>query len=264
MDKDAYKRLQAKKVYGALMGKDIRSILKRELLTNFGFENMGAIADILIERFIELYKAHTSRKDDLMPYQTIVLSVDKNQRRGKGKTMAMTRLKPVVLTLMTLEERQRLVNGESITQLRPDIVTRMMQEAYSQGGVLSFNDITMLTGLSVGGVSQAKKSFLKKQPETEVPHAGTIFDMGPTLSHKKQIIQEYLKCLLTQSIAEQTKHHPANVDKYISDFNRILELVDDNKNEQQISFITGLSRSLVKEHVKLIEEFRVKKKLFIY
>lgn len=262
MDKDAYKRLHAKKLYGALIGKDIRSILKRELLTNFGFENMGAIADMIVERFLELYNSHTSSKDNLLPYQTLVLAVDKNQRRGKGKTMAMTKLKPVVINLMTLEERQRLVNGESITQIRPDIVTRMMQEAYSQGGVLSFNDITMLTGLSVGGVSQAKKSFLRKHPQIDVPHAGTVFDMGPTLSHKKQIIEEYLRCLLTQTIAEQTKHHPTNVDKYICDFNRVLELVDDNKNEQQISFITGLSRSLVKEHVKLIKEFRYKKKLF--
>ena len=97
MDKNGYRRLHQKDAYGALMGKDLRSILNRELITNFGFENMAAIADLLIERFLAIYKEHTKSKAELLPYQTIVLAVDKNQRRGKGKTMAMTKMKPVII-----------------------------------------------------------------------------------------------------------------------------------------------------------------------
>jgi len=263
MDKNAYKRLHQKEAYGALMGKDLRSILKRELITNFGFETMGAIADLLIERFLAIYKEHSKSKEELLPYQTIVLAVDKNQRRGKGKTMAMTKMKPVIINLMTLEERQRLVNGESITQIRPDMATRMMNEASEQGGVLSYNDVTMLTGLTTGAITHLKKSYLKKNPDKFIPHSGTVFDMGKTLTHKKQIIEEHLKCLLTKDIAKKMNHHPVNVDVYINNFNRIFELYEDSKNERQISFITGLSISLVKEYVELINEFNVKKKLKI-
>jgi len=69
--------------------------------------------------------------------------------------------------------------------------------------------------------------------------------------------------LLTKDIAKKMNHHPVNVDVYINNFNRIFELYEDSKNERQISFITGLSISLVKEYVELINEFNVKKKLKI-
>ena len=255
MDQDAYKRLRAKENYGPLLDKDIRSVLKRELMNNFGFDYMGAIADLLIARFLNIIQQHTKPKDQMQPYQTIILAVDKNQQRGKGKTMAMTKLKPAVVNLMTTEERQRLVDGESIKRIRPDMSTRIMKEVDAQGATVAYNDLTLLTGLTIGGVQHLKRRYLKQHPDDHIPHAGTVFDMGTTLTHKKQIITEYLKCLLTKDIAEKTKHHTTNVDKYISDFNRIFELFEDGKNENQIAFITGLSRSLVKEHVKLIKEF---------
>ena len=111
--------------------------------------------------------------------------------------MAMTKMKPVVINLMTLEERQRLVDGESITKIRPDMVIRIMKEVESQGAVLSYNDITLLTGISAAGVYRLKESYLKNHPRDYIPHSGTVFDMGRTISHKKQIIEEHLKCLLT-------------------------------------------------------------------
>ena len=255
MDKDAYKRLTAKENYGPLMSKDIRTVLKRELMTNFGFESMGVIADLLIDRFLNIIQQYTKPKDQMQPYQTIILAVDKKQRRGKGKTMVMTKLKPVVVNLMTVDERRRLVNGESIRNIRPDMVIRIMKEVDAQGAAVAYNDLTLLTGLTIGGIQSIKKQYLKNHPNEYIPHAGTVFDMGTAVTHKKQIITEYLKGLLTKDIAEKTKHHTANVDKYISDFNRVLEMYEDGKNEKQIVFITGLSRSLVREHLKLIEEF---------
>jgi hypothetical protein len=261
MDTGIYKRLHAKENYGPLLEKDIRTILKRELLTNFGFDNMGAIADLLIDRFLTIIQEHTTTKDQIQPYQTIILAVDKKQRRGKSKTMAMTKLKPVLINLMTIEERQRLANGESIRNIRPDMAVRIMNEVDVQGATVAYNDVAMVTGYTIGGVAGLKKDYLKKHPDAYVPHAGTVFDMGNTLTHKKQIITEYLKCLLTKDIAEKTKHHTSNVDKYISDFNRILELYEEGKEENQIVFLTKLSRSLVKEHIKLINEFIDKKKL---
>lgn len=261
MEQVTYKRLNAKENYGPLLAKDINSVLKKELMTHFGFENMGAIADILIERFLKIIKKYSISKDVIVPYQTIIFAVDKNQRRGKGKTMAMTKMKPAIVNLMTPEERQRLVNGESIREIRPDMIIRIMKEVDLQGATVAYNDLTLLTSLTTGAISHLKKRYLKKNPTDYIPHAGTVFDMGTTLTHKKQIIEDHLKCLLTKDIAAKHNHHHTNVDKYISDFNRIFELYEDNKNEQQISFITGLSKNLVKEHVKLIKEFLSKKKL---
>jgi len=261
MNSDYNKRMYAKKLYGPLLDKNLRSVLKRELLTNFGFGTMGAIADLLIDRFLKIIEESTRPKESLLPYQTIVLAVDKYQRRGKGKTMAMTRLKPIILNLMTIDEQRRLADGETLRTLRIDMCVRMMKEADAQEAVLSYNDFAVLTGVSPNGVGLAKKEYLRQHPDEIVPHAGTVFDMGTTLTHKKLIIEEHLKCLLTTDIAAKTDHHSSNVDKYIGDFNRILDLYEDGKDEKQIAFLTGLSRSLVKEHVALIQEFKATHKL---
>ena len=261
MDREAYKRLITKKQYGALQSKDIRSVLKKELITNFGFENMGAIADLLIERFLSIVEEYTKPRDKMMPYQTIILAADKNQRRGKGKTMAMTKQKPVVVNLMTREERLRLINGESIRDIRPDMIVRIMKEVDLQGATVSYNDLTLLTGLTIGGIYHHKKRYSEKHPDENIPHAGTVFDMGRTLTHKKQIIEEYLKCFLTKDIASKCKHHHTNVDRYISDFNRVFDLYEEGKNERQISFLTSLSTSLVEEYIEIIKEFTKEKKL---
>jgi len=261
MDKEAYKRLDTKKQYGALLSKDIRSVLKKELITNFGFENMGAIVDLLIERFLNIIEEHTKSKEKMMPYQTVILAADKNQRRGKGKTMAMTKQKPVVVNLMTREERLRLVNGESIRDIRPDMIVRIMKEVDTQGATVSYNDFTLLIGITIGAVYHYKKEYLEKHPDEYIPHAGTVFDMGRTLTHKKQIIEEHLKCFLTKDIASKCKHHHTNVDKYISDFNRVFDLYEEGKNERQISFLTSLSLHLVEEYIEIIKEFTKEKKL---
>jgi len=261
MNADYRKRLYAKKIYGPLLVKDLRSLLKKELLTNFGFDNMGAIAELLIDRFLKIIEESTRPKDRFLPYQTIVLAVDKYQRRGKGKTMTMTKLKPIILNLMTPQEQRRLADGESIRSIRVDMCVRMMKEANAQGAVLSYNDFTVLTGVSINGIAQAKKEYQRQHPNEMIPHAGTIFDMGMTLTHKRQIIEEHLRCMLTQEIAKKTEHHHSNVDKYIGDFNRVLDLYEDGKSVLQIAFLTDLSRSLVKEYIDLIQNFKATHKL---
>ena len=47
-------RLHKKAVYGPLTKQTLQAVLKRELLTNFGFENMGVVADVLIQRFLAI------------------------------------------------------------------------------------------------------------------------------------------------------------------------------------------------------------------
>jgi hypothetical protein len=47
-------RLLKKATYGPLCQQTLEARLKRELLTNFGFEHMGVIADVLIQRFLSI------------------------------------------------------------------------------------------------------------------------------------------------------------------------------------------------------------------
>ena len=68
MSTQTQKRLSNKAIYGPLTQKTLHSALKRELLTNFGFENMALIADLLIDRFLAIVRE--------CPDETLTLTVD--------------------------------------------------------------------------------------------------------------------------------------------------------------------------------------------
>jgi hypothetical protein len=155
-------RLSQKALYGPLCQQTLEAVLKRELMTNFGFENMAVVADVLIKRFLAIIETYAPSQKRLRPYQALVLAVDKNEKFGYGKRMERCRLVPVFVTLITPEEFQKLADGTPLRKLRSKIAGRIIKEAYDQGGVLSFNTVGLLTGLcSMSTVSRAVKKFYK-------------------------------------------------------------------------------------------------------
>ena len=249
-------RLSQKVIYGPLAQKTLKNLLKKELITNFGFENMHIIADTLINRFLKIINDCSLEKERIKPYQTIVFAVDKHQRLGYGKTMSQTKLIPVTINIITHEELMELSSGKYLKDLRPKMVARILKESYTQDGVLSLNDVALLCSLPNATIKKAVSDYYKEHPDEILPHIGTIFDCGATMTHKRKIIQLYLSGLLTKEISEKTNHHPFNVDNYISSFEQIRGLYEEGKNIQQISFFTKFSQSLVKEYIQIIKELK--------
>ena len=48
-------------------------------------------------------------------------------------------------------------------------------------------------------------------------------------------------------------HHPSRVQRYIDDFQRVAELLDQGVVQSRIPYITGLQPSVVKQHIELYE-----------
>lgn len=250
-------RLQKKAVYGPLCQQTLEAVLKRELMTNFGFENMGVIAGVLIQRFLAIIEEYAPGQSRLRPYQTLVLAVDKNEKFGYGKRMEQCKLVPVIVNLITPEELQELADGAKLRELRPRIAARILKEAYDQGGVLPFSTVGLLTGLhSPETVSRAVALFYEQNPDVVLPHSGTIFDMGRTLTHKKAAVLLKHQGLLTQEIARRINHHPSAVDRYNNDDERVGQLWEEGKSAEMISFITGLSIEVVQEYIAIRQELR--------
>lgn len=250
-------RLHKKATYGPLSQQTLEAVLKRELLTNFGFENMGVVADVLIQRFLAIIEEYAPSQKRLRPYQTLVLAVDKHEKFGYGKRMEQCQLVPVVINLITPEELQELADGAKVHELRPRIAARILKEAYDQGGVLPFSTVGLLTGLhSVTTVSRAVALFYEENPDVVLPHSGTIFDMGPTLTHKKASVLLKHQGLLDLEIARRMNHHPSAVARYNNDDERVGQLWEEGKSPEMISFITGLSLSVVQQYVEIRQEMK--------
>lgn len=247
-------RLHRKATYGPLSQQTLHAVLKRELLDNFGFEQMGAIADLLITRFLHLVDTYAPTAERLRPFEVLVLAVDKGERFGYGKSMERCRLVPVRLRLVTPDELQELVDGTPLLDLRPRMAARLLHEAYRQGGVLSYHTLGLLVGLrSVGGASRLIAAYREAYPEDVPPHSGTIFDLGRTLTHKEQAVLLAEQGLLEQEIARRLHHHPGAVARYLNDNARVLTLHQQGTDVEMISFLTGIARSVVLEYIALHE-----------
>ena len=255
MDRQAHQRLSNKAIYGPLSQKTLRSALKRELLTNFGFENMELIADLLIERFLAVMTEFSAAPGQLQPYQTMVIGVDKRERFGYGTPIANVRLKPAIVSLITPGEMLELAQGTPLRALQPGMAARIIKEAYAQDSVLTLSMVGLLLGVSQTTVCRWIKQYKTSHPDEVLPHAGAIFDLGRTQTHKGPILMLHYQGLLTQEIARRTNHEPHRVDKYLQDHHRIVTAHQAGHTFDEICLLTGLSPSLVREHLDWYQRF---------
>ncbi len=241
-----------KQMYGGCLQKNLKNIFKRELVENFGFSDKLAIADLIVDRFMELYDLYAPPADRVKPGQMVWLAVDVDDLPGRNKTMAMTKLKPVILTVTDEHDLWRARKGEHPRRMLPDIIARIMMEAFDQGGVLSQYDVAVVTGRSLAYVGRAIKQWQEEHGKT-LPSRGTIHDLGSSTTHKKEIVALYLQGYRTSEIARKTGHHPVNVDRYVKDFKRVLMLAKDGRDPYEIAFFTRMTETLVREYLSIIE-----------
>jgi hypothetical protein len=57
-----------------------------------------------------------------------------------------------------------------------------------------------------------------------LPYHGTIHDIGLTLTHKKIIIQQFVRNIPTPEIGRRTSHNEEAYDRYLMGFKKVLKL----------------------------------------
>lgn len=226
----------AKALYGPSQQKSLHNLLKRELVLNFGFENKLKIADVLIESFLEIIERYGQDKQKLQPYQIVWPAVDKDDYPGYGKTMAHTKHIPVVLTLWTPDELEKLAQGQNLNSLNAQRVARFHKQAFEQQGILSNIDTGLILNLSHSRTSQLKTQWEKEHNES-LPSRGSYHDLGLTITHKRKIIELHLQGLMPSEIARKMNHDPKCVDRYIRDFERTLPFFEEGQSIAKNSFL---------------------------
>jgi hypothetical protein len=245
------KRLYAKAQYGALQGKNLRNVLIRKLIKEYGYDNKLRIAEVLVDDFLDAMEEYTPKQGRLKPGQLVWYAVDVKEQHTQGKKLKDVKLVPVKLTVIDEEDLKNYADGMSSKEIRRSRMVRMFREAKEQGGVLSQTDMAVLLGYRVDAVS---KNLLEIRKESGlVPTRGSVHDLGRTITHKKEIINLYLQGYLTPEIARLTKHDATNVDRYIRDYERVKALVG-KFDERMISHLTKLTKTIVREYLDIIRE----------
>jgi hypothetical protein len=85
-----------------------------------------------------------------------------------------------------------------------------------------------------------------------LPYRGTIQDVGPALTHKRIIIQNFVRSIPTPEIARRTSHSEEACDRYIKG-SKVLKLHSDGILAENIASELEMSKSLVGQYVEIIE-----------
>ncbi len=79
-------------------------------------------------------------------------------------------------------------------------------------------------------------------------------DIGKGVSHKSQIVQDYLAGYTYSEIERRRRHSVGSIDRYCQGFTRVVRLNHKNFSVTDIRLTTGLSERLIGEYLALYEQ----------
>jgi hypothetical protein len=210
----------------------------------------------LVGAIAELVHAHFPSTSHLGQGQIRWTAVHKDERSSYGKTISQSRLTPVVLDLLPTSEIEARAQGAKLREVKKEAVARLFTQTYQQSGVLTNAEVALLLKLSAGTVGTYRREW-EKQHERLLPTRGSIHDMGPTLTHKKIILQKLIfEGKTVEVVCRETDHSPEAVLRYATNFKQVLMCQSKGLDVTQTAFATKLSTRLIEEHRALAEQYR--------
>lgn len=172
----------------------------------------------------------------------------------KSRNHDQRHFQPVVLTLWTPQDQvMPLLTTRDLKRLKTVQLERITREAWKQDGVLTALDLEWLLGISGATIRKILDAYREKFGII-LPTAGTVLDMGRTLTHKTFVVDLALSGFNTQEIAARICHSPVAVDNYLRLFERVLLLKYYRFPVAVMPRVTGFSKGLLNEHLKLVDK----------
>lgn len=236
-----------------LKGKSLKHIVLDRFLNHYGYDKgtvtASAIADDLL-LLIEQYYRFTDNSF-LKHGQLVWLAVPLDEFPAKGKSMAQTILKPVVLDIITDSDLEDIKNALHHREVRIKKIERWTHQAFDQGALLSQLDLAVLLNVNVATASDYVREF-ESLYDRKLPTRGNIQLIGGGQTHKQEIIALYLKGYLAPTIATKTNHSLEAVERYIRDFEAVRLLAPKFDDVDTISRIIRLASRVVRQYLDLI------------
>jgi hypothetical protein len=113
--------------YGPVASKNLRGVLRQELLCNFGFEHMFLMADVLIDRFLEIIQDAEAIHGPLEPFHTVVYGYDSLKKFTYARQPYRVHLRGTRVSIITADEIAQLIAGASLPSLRSHIAVRILR-----------------------------------------------------------------------------------------------------------------------------------------
>ena len=128
---------------------------------------------------------------------------------------------------------------------------RLSTAAKAQGACLNQADIAFLLGVEVGVIQR----LMQANPKVVLPLRGNVMDIGPGLTHVRQIISLYLQGYTETEIKHRTGHSYESIEEYVRAFSTVVTLADRGMPAPLIRQAMRCSAKLVETHLALYREY---------
>lgn len=243
-------------IYSPVENKTFRSALINFLQKEFPQMGGPMIMELFSDKLETLIEQFYPPAKHLKMGQILWFAVAKDDKPSYGKSMAKTRIVPVILTLISYNDISRLKNNKPMTTIKRDMIARLYKETDQQGGTLAETDISLM--LMISRPTVAKHTLIyEKEHQTALPRRGTVHDMGTSMSHKRLICKKRkIDKKSTSMVARETKHSPEAVERYSLNLDRVAFCLEKKLSIEEASFVTGLSKNLIIEYRNLDHEIK--------
>ncbi|MGD2248142.1 MAG: DUF1670 domain-containing protein [Candidatus Methanofastidiosia archaeon] len=239
------------KLFNPLEKKSEQQIIAQRLRQDYGLIG-DKVIEILSGDLLTWLKELNINAQTLAPGQTVWLAVDVSDKHHPHKRIEDTKLIPVKLTIHSHEDINLLLTPKmKLKDVIKHKIARLLTEAYTQGGVLTQTDLSVLLNISRQRVITLIAEY-QKEYGIDLPYRGKVHDIGPAVSHKAAIVELMVKGYATPDAAKKMNHSIESCDRYYKDYKRVVKL-GKSYSLLEISTLTDLSEGLIKEYIKLAE-----------
>ena len=239
--------------YNALKRKTFHNSVVRELRKHI--PTLGELtAQPLAQHIEDLVTQYFPSQDRVRIGEILWPAVDKLERGALGKRIEQTKIKPVLLQLVTEDDVEDYLSGMSISSIRKKVLIRLFEQAQQQGALLTRIEASMLMHQGPATIGQYIKE-IEAQRGKPLPTRGTVHDIGSSITHKVQICRKVILegCSIDQT-AKETSHAPESVTRYIKSYRRVQKCKNAGLSVEETAYVTKQSIRLVREYLELIKE----------
>jgi hypothetical protein len=241
-------------IYSPIQKKTFEAVLSNFIEKELPQIGGPMIVRLFVDKLKDLIEQYYPVHSRLKMGQILWFAVAKDEHHSYGKSMEKTRIVPVVLTLITHEDIEKMIGGVSLRSIKKDIAARLYQETDSQGGTLAETDISLILLVSLTMVRKYTREF-EQENSCVLPRRGTIHDMGSSLSHKADICKKIkVDNKSIHSVSLETNHTPEAISRYLTNLERVKFCLKKRLDVNSTSFVTAISKMLVLEYKQLSEE----------
>lgn len=170
-----------------------------------------------------------------------------------GKVIEKMQKKKVRLTIDNGLEDIEVLKGYGRRNLRQIKIERITEEALEQDGVLSQEDLSKYLGCTVRTIQRDIRQIREKG--IEVITRGYLHNIGRGQTHKVKIISKYLEGSTYSEIRLSSRHSVGAIKRYLDSFTKVVMAQSRGiYRSKEISVVTGISETLVKQYLVLIKE----------